>query len=328
MIRSIFNNLKSQSADKKFKKYYVADRSVDLSKIGEYRNDAFPQSGPYCWLDRPNALIEVERKELKGELTLEQSKMCQKWIFDGYLIAENLLGDVEIDGAWAAYEKAIAKGVITVAHEPVSHDDPYPGRRLDPHMQIPEIHALLHHPKVIAITDLLFGRKTLPFQTIMGHKGSSQNPHSDSIHMTTYPLGYMMANWVAFENIREDSGPLEYFPRSHRLVPPLLSGELSISPLRFKKEGGSVYSQVYEPCVKKYIEGAGLTPSYFLAKKGDVLFWHANLIHGGAVRKNPQLSRKALVCHHFAEGAVTYHDLSGNHSRLHRNGIYTPPVLD
>jgi hypothetical protein len=45
-------------------------------------------------------------------------------------------------------------------------------------------------------------------------------------------------------------------------------------------------------------------------------------------RKDLRLSRKALVCHYFAEGVVTYHDLSGNPSRLHRNGMYAPPVVD
>ena len=45
-----------------------------------------------------------------------------------------------------------------------------------------------------------------------------------------------------------------------------------------------------------------------LLPTGDVLFWHANLLHGGSPRKNLALSRKALVCHHFAKGAVTYHD--------------------
>ncbi len=77
-----------------------------------------------------------------------------------------------------------------------------------------------------------------------------------------------------------------------------------------------------------HIKAMKLEPRFFLAKAGDVLFWHANLIHGGSPRKDLRLSRKALVCHYFAEGVVTYHDLSGNPSRLHRNGMYAPPVVD
>jgi ectoine hydroxylase-related dioxygenase (phytanoyl-CoA dioxygenase family) len=67
--------------------------------------------------------------------------------------------------------------------------------------------------------------------------------------------------------------------------------------------------------VKKEI--AAIAPSWFHARKGDVLFWHANLVHGGSPRRNLQLSRKAIVCHYFAEGCVCYHDLSASPSSVH-----------
>lgn len=320
--------LRAPLAAKRFRRFYFADRPVDLYDIGEFRNDAFPSSGPACWLDRPDALLEVERRRQAGAIDAQQAEICTKWIFDGYFVAPGLIGRDELDAAWNAYEGAIADGRIVVQPEPVGPDDPFPGRSLDPHRKVPELRALQHHPKILAITDLLLGRRTLPFQTIMGHKGSSQRPHSDTIHMTTYPLGYLVANWIAFEDVHPDSGPLEYYPRSHRLIPPILSGELALAPREYKKRGGAAYSEKYEPAVERHIAAARLEPEYFLAKAGDVLFWHANLIHGGAPRRNAALSRKALVCHYFAEGAVTYHDLSGNPSRLHRQGFYHRPVVD
>jgi hypothetical protein len=320
--------LRGRATAKQFRKYYFADRPVDLKGIGEFRNDTFPPSGPACWLDRPDALIEVERRRKSGVIDAEQAKICEKWIFDGYFIATSLIGRDELESVWAAYERAIADGRIVLNPEPHGPGDSYPGRSLDPHLKVPEIRAIQHHSKVLAITDLLLGRPTLPFQTIIGHKGSSQRPHSDTIHMTTYPLGYLVANWIAFEDVHEDSGPLEYYPRSHRLIPPLLSGEVSIEPLEFKRNGAAVYSAKYEPQVERHISAARLQPEYFLGNAGDVLFWHANLLHGGAPRRNLALSRKALVCHYFAEGAVTYHDLSGNPSRLHRNGMYSRAVVD
>jgi hypothetical protein len=313
---------------RRFRKYYFADVAVNFDAITEYRSEAFPDSGPACWLDRPDALIQVERKLRSGIIDASQAEICRKWIFDGYFIAPGLIDPTHLDTVWHAYEQAIADGRITVPQEPMGPDDPYPGRSLDPHIKVPEIRTLQHHPKILAITDLLLGRRTLPFQTIMGHKGSSQAAHSDSIHMTTYPIGYLVANWIAFEDVQEDSGPLEYYPRSHRLIPYLLSRDVSIAPYEFKTNGGASYAHKYEPEVERHITAARLKPEYFLGKTGDVLFWHANLIHGGAARKNLSLSRKALVCHYFAEGAVTYHDLSGNPSRLHRNGMYSMPVVD
>jgi ectoine hydroxylase-related dioxygenase (phytanoyl-CoA dioxygenase family) len=62
----------------------------------------------------------------------------------------------------------------------------------------------------------------------------------------------------------------------------------------------------------------GLKQSVFLPKKGDVLLWHGNLIHAGSPRKDLSLSRRAIVLHYFARGAVCYHDLSGTLTPMER----------
>jgi len=322
-ISRLLGNLRAA----KFRELYIADKPVNLGAIREFRSDAFPDSGPVCWLDRPNALLEVERREGAGEITSAEAEICRQWLFEGYYIAPRLIEPELLDKVWAGYEKGIADGVLKVAPESRGPEDVLPGRNLDPHLSVPVIRELQQHPSILKITDLLFGRKTLPFQTIMGHKGSWQGPHSDTIHMTTYPMGYMLANWIAFEDIHPDSGPLEYFPRSHRLVPPLMSAELGIPPRAFKQDT-AIYHKRYEPTIRRYIESMKLEPHYFMAKAGDVLFWHAHLLHGGSPRKDLRLSRKALVCHYFAQGAFTYHDLSGNPSRLHKDGVYAPPAID
>ncbi len=56
-------------------------------------------------------------------------------------------------------------------------------------------------------------------------------------------------------------------------------------------------------------------PSYFHAEKGDVLTWHANLIHGGSQRRDLNHFRRARVCHYFGKGTVTYHDLANSLAR-------------
>jgi ectoine hydroxylase-related dioxygenase (phytanoyl-CoA dioxygenase family) len=157
--------------------------------------------------------------------------------------------------------------------------------------------------------ELLLGVTVRPFQTIIGHKGSQQRAHSDSIHMTTYPLGYLAAAWIALEDIGDGSGPLIYYPRSHRL-PYLFSRDVGISAEDYDTRGYLPYHERYEPAVADLVERNGIEARRFLARKGDVLVWHANLLHGGAPRTDLQLTRKALVCHYFADGAVCYHDLA------------------
>lgn len=306
----------------RFRRRYRADLAVDLNAIGEMRSEAFPRSEPNCWLDRPDAEDAIERRLAQGRLTGAQADACRFWVANGYLVLPGLIDAATLDETWAAYEAALADGTLGGTghvHGPTA----MPDRQLDPHLKVPAIRALQHHPAVLAWTDLLFDRKTVPFQTIMGHAGSQQRAHSDSIHMTTYPLGYLVATWLAFEDIAPGSGPLDYFPGSHRL-PYLLSADVGIDEHEFKQKGYEVYRERYEPMIEKACLDAGLKREVFLAKKGDVLFWHANLVHGGTTRTDLSLSRKALVCHYFAEKAVTYHDLSGNRTRLHAQGMYAP----
>ena len=70
--------------------------------------------------------------------------------------------------------------------------------------------------------------------------------------------------------------------------------------------------------IQKAIGENRLTPAVFLPKKGDVLLWHGNLIHAGSPRRNLSLSRRAVVLHFFARGAVCYHDLSGTLTPMDR----------
>jgi hypothetical protein len=88
----------------------------------------------------------------------------------------------------------------------------------------------------------------------------------------------------------------------------------------------SGYNAHYEPAVQHRIAEHGLKPEYFHAKQGDLLIWHANLLHGGSPRRDHKLSRKALVCHYIAEGVVSYHDIFGTPSYVQLGLDLYPPA--
>jgi hypothetical protein len=259
-------------------------------------------------------LERIDEKVAKGLLTESEADQCRYWVDKGYIILKGAIDDATLDRVWAAYEEAGSKGVIAIPPEPISDEDRYPGRTLDPHLKVDAFCEILRHEKLLHWTRLLMEREPKPFQTIAGHKGSQQGAHSDSIHMTTYPIGYLTAAWVAFEDIHPDCGPLEYYPGSHRL-PYLFADDVGISAEDFRSRGYAGYHERYEPRIRELVKENHIEAHYFTAKKGDVLIWHANLIHGGSPRRNVQLSRHAVVCHYFVEGAFAYHDLSAMESR-------------
>jgi hypothetical protein len=291
-----------------------ADQAVNILKIPSFRAEHFPYSGPYPWLDRPDASERIEQKLQAGELTPEEAKQCRNWAANGYIILNNLVEDETLHDIWSAYEHAIGTGKIKLDAEAASDDDPYPGRFLNPHKKAGSFCRILKHPGLLRWIRLLMEREPKPLQTIASHKGSQQGAHSDSIHMTTYPLGYLTAAWIAFEDIHPDSGPLVYYPGSHQL-PYVFSKDVNISEDDFKRNGYAEYQAKYEPYIRRSVEEHQIEPHYFHAKKGDVLIWHANLIHGGSQRRNMQLSRRAVVCHYFVKGSFAYHDLAAAWSK-------------
>jgi len=286
---------------------------VKLSGLPAFRAEHFPYSGPYPWLDQADAPAQIDSRLEKKLITASEAELCRFWTVNGYVILKNLIEDEILDEVWDGYEKAIRSGSVKLPAEPAGENDPYPGRFLNPHKKVGAFCRILKHPGLLGSIRLLMEREPKTLQTIAGHKGSQQGLHSDSIHMTTYPLGYLTAAWIAFEDIHPDCGPLVYYPGSHRL-PYVFSKDVGIAEGDFKREGYGPYHAKYEPYVRDLVEKHHIEPHHFHAKRGDVLIWHANLVHGGSARKNLQLSRRAAVCHFFVKKAFVYHDLAAKRS--------------
>jgi len=306
---------------------FFGEKPVDVGSLGELHAEKFPYAGPYPWLDRDDWPARLAEKVGSGELTAADAAVCEYWARNGYIILKGGVAPDLIDRAWTDYEEAVRKGVIQLDEKKAAPDDPYPDRYLDPHFKVPSFCPVMRHPEILRWVKILMDREPAPFQTIAAHKGTQQQPHSDSYHMTTYPLGYLTAAWVAFEDINPDSGPLVYYPGSHRL-PYVFGKEVGIPEGEFTRTGWKQYHERYEPWIGRLIAEHNCQPAYFHARKGDVLIWHANLLHGGSPRRNLQLSRKSLVCHYFVHGVVAYHDLSGGPARPHSGTCLLRPSRD
>lgn len=157
------------------------------------------------------------------------------------------------------------------------------------------------------VLNVLLGGNTTLFQSINFLMGSEQATHSDSIHMTTYPLGGLLGVWIALEDITADNGPLHYYPKSH-LLPYYLNADYGNEGNAFFL-GNKSYSE-YEKMISEKMKELQLEKAQFFAKKGDLLIWHANLFHGGDPHLNKTKTRKSMVLHYFKEDAVCYHEIS------------------
>ncbi|MCY0968474.1 phytanoyl-CoA dioxygenase family protein [Chryseobacterium sp. CY353] len=145
------------------------------------------------------------------------------------------------------------------------------------------------------------------FQSINFINGSQQKTHSDSIHMTTYPLGGLLGVWIALEDVDENNGALHYIPGSHKL-PYFLNSDYDNEGTFFKI--GKKSYLAYEEFLAAKVQELGLKKEIFKAEKGDLLIWHANILHGGEPHLDKSRTRKSLVYHYFDKNSVCYHEVT------------------
>ncbi len=72
----------------------------------------------------------------------------------------------------------------------------------------------------------------------------------------------------------------------------------------------------YEDVLEELVSQHQFERKEFTARKGDVLVWHANLVHGGAPILNKQSTRKSMVIHYYAKDVIKYHEITERPSLL------------
>lgn len=162
-------------------------------------------------------------------------------------------------------------------------------------------------PSLLNLLDVLMDGKTKLFQSINFINGSQQKTHSDSIHMTTFPLGGLIGVWVALEDVSVDQGALHYYPGSHKL-PYYMNSDYD-NDGNFLMLGDKGYKG-YEAMLEDKVKELNLKKEVFDCKKGDMLIWHANILHGGEPHTNKNKTRKSMVFHFFDENSVCYHEIT------------------
>ena len=169
------------------------------------------------------------------------------------------------------------------------------------HQRIEAVRQVACHPQILAALQVLYGRRPFPFQTLNFPNGTVQHFHSDAVHFHALPHGFMCGAWVALEDISAESGPLVYFPGSHRL-PYLTARDLGLRDADVKATPAP--QVLFESYWREQVKQEGYPRRLFTARKGDVLIWHANLLHGGSAVKNKRLSRWSQVSHYYFEGCA------------------------
>ena len=271
------------------KRYYSSVSSVDFKGLDNPKNilDEFDSRD-----------ILPKNPEFNNLDTNTQTELL-KWSENGYAILENFYTSEEIDSFNSEVDALVKSKQATWKNN---------GNKIMFAIhKSPLLHSAGSNKKLISILNLLLGKKVDLFQSINFLKGSQQRSHSDSVHMTTFPYGNLIAVWVALEDITPDCGPLHYYPGSHKL--PYTFNE-AYDNVGSKYKLGDKHYSAYEDVIEDVIKNNGFQKEVFLPKKGDILIWHANVLHGGEKMTNPDSSRKSMVFHYYTDDAVCFHEIT------------------
>jgi hypothetical protein len=171
---------------------------------------------------------------------------------------------------------------------------------------VPAVRKLATDVTVLATLRALYRRRPVPFQTLNFRRGTQQPTHSDLLHFNSLPPRYMAGVWIALEDVRPQSGPLHYYPASHKL-PVFELHDLDLA--------GSTYSNrdeqydVYNRFVGELLDESGLEKETVSLRRGQALIWSANLLHGGDPIGDPASTRKSQVTHCYFENCRYYSPL-------------------
>jgi ectoine hydroxylase len=276
-----------------YKKY-----NIHKPLVASISSKDFPDKKSQAWLDKGNSKDLVVKKEKFNSFSTDVQQQLLSWSDDGYIILKNFFDDETTGSVNKEIEKLVDKKKLHVTQD---------NKLMFANKISSLIKKITHEKRLIDVLDFILDKKVVPFQTINFFHGSNQRAHSDSIHMTTYPLGYLIAAWIALEDTNMENGPLFYYPGSHRL-PFLLNNDFNEGETALTL-GKKDYPD-YEDAIEKLIIKNNFEKKVFLAKKGDVFIWHANLVHGGSPVLNNELTRKSMVIHYYANDVIKYHEIS------------------
>ncbi len=232
------------------------------------------------------------------ELSSEVKNQVAGFGDDGYAIIKGFFSEERIDAINSEVDRMLTTGEVSYK---------YQNKIMFAIHKSQLIYDMGADGDLMKVLDYLQGEKTSLFQSINFKTGSNQRTHSDAIHMSTFPRGRMIAVWVALEDMSLENGPLHYYPGSHRL-PYVMNEDFGNTSSRWWL-GPKEYSD-YEDRIAEIIEEKKLKKDVFVAQKGDVLIWHANILHGGEKVVDPDSTRKSVVFHYYADKCIAFHEIT------------------
>lgn len=284
--------------------------------------DFEPETLP--WVDKPDFESELKRRLFTNELSDPDAHVLREWRDKGILVVPKLIPEYLIDALLDHYERVwrerpVCRVQLQGSSCFLSDLTARPGagcgaRVLDLHNTSEAGKAIMLFSPIINFVKTILEDTPVGMQSLFFEYGSEQALHQDFVYVTSNILSHLIGVWIALEDVGPEQGPLLYVPRSHHIQKFDLGG----GKLIFDETNRQASPKWYRH-LNSEIERLSLIETPFIAKKGDVVFWHSALIHGGSPILCKERTRKSFVIHYSSRKA---------YARDYRNKELEPEVFE
>lgn len=177
-------------------------------------------------------------------------------------------------------------------------------------------------PAIKRFVEMLFEEDVIAMQSLSFQYGSEQAMHQDTAYVVSQKPLHLVASWIALEDIQPGSGELIYYPGSHKFDHFLFGN--GRKHWHQAQDGHDVHREFLDSLHEK-AKAQGIERDSFIAKKGDVLLWHADLAHGGSPITQPDQTRRSLVAHYCPKSVGPNYKAFNRwfyHEHKHKSGMY------
>lgn len=276
-----------------------------LSRKYELLNQPYSSRYGGLWIDHPDAEDIAARLAATKAISGLEHDLIVSFIINGFVVLNQAIDSAlidrfraEMDGLWRT-----GHGELTLSLPPTDtrvalhpkHASIVGARVLDIYRHLESARHLLLNDAITRFLRIVFNRSPLLFQSLSFSIGSEQGMHQDTAYVVTDSPMKLAASWIALEDIAEGSGELQFYVGSHRLPEYHFGGQRKhFTPGLDPPTEHDEYQQlIVENAIRM-----GCRLDRFVARKGDVLIWHADLAHGGSPIANRQTTRQSLVGHY------------------------------